>query len=114
MSAPQEESMSRAHGVYNTIPNTISAGTTVNATSAHTANLLSSFAGKWIYLLAVGGDITVMRGNRTVVLGAGVNLPQGVLVPFFVSATSGNVYGLSCIADGASRTLYILSDSEAG
>lgn len=55
-----------------------------------------------------------MRGNQTVVLGAGVNLPQGVLVPFFVSAASGSTYGLSCISDGAGRTLYILSDSEAG
>lgn len=112
MTAPKEYPRATSQGTFATVPDTINAGTTVNATSAHTANLLSSFAGKWIYLLAVGGDITVMRGNQTVVLGAGVNMPQGVLVPFYVSESG--TYGLSCIADGASRTLYILSDSEAG
>jgi len=115
MTAPYEESLARAHGTYNTIPKavtSIASGLTSTTTAA--ASALAPFAGKYIYLKARGGTITVLRGASTVVSGVGIVLPPGIAYPFFVSAASGAENRLSHISDTAGSYLDILSDSEAG
>lgn len=115
--APQNYSRAEAHAKFNTIPDTI---TTVNvgltsATTAGTAtnSTLTTFAGKWIWLKARVGTITVVRGAATVVSGVGMVLAPGVAYPFYVSYDAAE-HRLSHISDTASSFLDILSDSEAG
>jgi len=116
MTAAYEANKAHIHALYNTVPNTIvsiSSGLTSTTTAA--ASALLPYAGKWVWLKARVGTITVLRGSSTVVSGVGIVLPPGVAVPFYVSTdTTNGDFRLSHISDTAASYLDILSDSEAG
>ena len=115
MTAAYEIDKSGAHALYNTVPDTvvsIASGTSSTTTAA--ASSLGLYPGKWVYLKARGGTITVLRGAATVVSGVGMVLAPGVAYPFYVSVASGAELRLSHISDTAGAYLDIISDSEAG
>jgi len=114
MSVPNEADRATMHAAYNTIPDTvlsIASGTSSTTTAA--ASALAPYVGKWIWLKARGGAITVLRGSSTVVSGVGMVLPAGVAVPFYVSQATAAELRISHISDTAGSFLDILSDSEA-
>jgi hypothetical protein len=113
MPATADAVQARNQGDYNTVPNTVSS-ISVGTSSATTAGALANYAGRWIWLKARVGTITVLRGASTVVAGVGLVLPPGIAIPFYVSSSTNADHRLSHISDTASSYLDILSDSEAG
>lgn len=96
--------------IHRVIPNTKDAEISVAASSGTTAGALTAFKGRWIWLAAEGGDVTVLRGANTVVFKRGLNIKDGEFQDFFVPYDAAS-YDLSHIGSAACR-LCILSDSE--
>jgi hypothetical protein len=114
MSVPTEADRAAMHAVYSSIPDTVaSIASGLTSTTTAAASALQPFAGKWIYIRARGGTITVLRGASTVVAGVGLVLAPGVAYPFYVSSSTAAELRLSHISDTAGSYLDILSDSEA-
>lgn len=57
---------------------------TIAVTASSGTASLAAYAGKWIWLRAITADVTVLRGNQTVVAG------QGMI--FIAGATSTDFY----------------------
>lgn len=90
------------------------AGTTLNlgavtATEGPDTSTAKSLAGKWIYLHAVGGDITIMRTAAPGAAGAGFVIASGEIEEFYVDAGGSLVLGARA---GSSINLDVLYDTE--
>jgi hypothetical protein len=112
MSSRREPELAYRGSIFRTVPN-VSATIAVTGASATepAATALEPYQGTYIWIAAVGADITLKRGTHTVVVGIGLTIKDGEREEFYVSP--GDDHALSHIGSAAG-TIVVLSDSEAG
>lgn len=103
--------LARRAMLYRTIPNTqddISVGTS----ATYSATALAPYAGMVVFLVANGGDISILRGSDVsgaFAAGQGITISDGKYEELYVDPNGS--FGLNHIGT-ASCTLHVLSDSE--
>ena len=112
MGAGNNADAAKLGAVHRTIPNRIVGTIAVAVTSAtDTTTLTAAQGGKWVFLVARGGDVTVLRGTHTMLAGKGVKIADGKFEEVYIDPAGGR--SISHIGSAAC-SLDILDDSDFG